>query len=910
MVRAEAIMSSRPTSDSIRATFLDFFRQRGHAVVPSAGVIPRNDPTLLFTNAGMVPFKDVFLGHDKRPYTRAASSQKCIRMSGKHNDLENVGRTARHHTFFEMLGNFSFGDYFKREAIAYAWELLTVVWKIPTERLVITVFGGEDGLAADDEARALWKEVTGFDDRRILGLGRADNFWTMGDTGPCGPCTEIHCFMGEGEPDPATFGQEPTADGRGWMEIWNLVFMQFNRAVKDGPLVPLPAPCVDTGMGLERITAVLQGVTTNYDTDLLRPLVARAATIAGRPYGGTDDPHDVGCRVLADHARMAAVSLAEGITPSNKDRGAALRSVMRRAIRHAYLQGLRTPTLHTMAEAAIEGLGKAYPELVQHRDFILEQCRAEDQRFRETIPTGLGLLEKFDGWTTDPTGARVLPGAVAFDLHATYGFPLDLTEVLGRERGFAVDLAGYTAARAHHSELSKGEASDGGVSKEERIRPEHREILADLGGPVRFVGYDRTAATSTVVALLTEDPSGGLRRVEALGPGEEAQVIVAETPFYGEAGGQVGDVGEMTTPGGGRFVVRDTQRPVTGLVVHLGAVTAGGLQVGDTVSLGVDVEARDATRRNHTATHLLHWALRKVLGPHAQQKGSKVGPAGLRFDYAGSEPLTDDQIARIEDLVNREVLANLPVRTEVTSQAEARARGAMMIFEEKYGDSVRMLHIGHESVELCGGTHAAATGDIGLFRLVSDANLGAGVRRIEAVTGLGALSLFRAQAATLQRAANALKAPVAELVGRIDKTLDHQRELQREVEALKRQLLTGGGSGGAVQVQPLEGGGSVVVARAPVHEDKALREYADHLRDKHSPALVVLGAATPEGKAVLLVAVSKELTARFHAGKLVGKLAERVGGRGGGRPDMAAAGGPDASRLDAALQQVFSVIGG
>jgi alanyl-tRNA synthetase len=899
-------MSSRPTSDSIRASFLEFFRQRGHEVVPSAGVIPRNDPTLLFTNAGMVQFKDVFLGHDKRAYTRAASSQKCIRMSGKHNDLENVGRTARHHTFFEMLGNFSFGDYFKRDAITYAWELLTRVWNIPADRLVVSVFGGEDGLGPDDEARAIWKEVTGFDDTRIFGLGRADNFWSMGDTGPCGPCTEIHCFMGDGPVDPSTFGQEPTADGHGWMEIWNLVFMQYNRAVKDGPLEPLPAPCVDTGMGLERITAVLQGVTTNYDTDLLRPLVERAARIAGRPYTGTDSAYDVGCRVQADHARMAAIALAEGITPSNKDRGAALRSVMRRAIRHAYLQGLRTPTLHTMVEGAIEGLGNAYPELVQHKDFILEQCRAEDHRFRETIPTGLGLLEKFDGWASDASGTRVLPGAVAFDLHATYGFPLDLTEVLGRERGFVVDLAGYTAARERHSELSKGDEDSAGVSKEERVRPEHREILAALGGAVHFTGYDRTEGASRVVALLTEGPGNTLTRVDALEAGAVGQLVTAETPFYGEAGGQVGDVGEVVTASGARFVVRDTLRPVTGLVVHLGTVTEGSLRAGEAVTLRVDVEARDATRRNHSATHLLHWALRKVLGPHAQQKGSKVGPTGLRFDYAASRALTDDEVARIEDLVNREVLANVPVRTEVTTQAEARARGAMMIFEEKYGDAVRMLHIGHESVELCGGTHAAATGDIGMFKVVSDANVGAGVRRIEAVTGLGALGLFRAQGATLQRAADALKAPVGELVGRIDKTLDHLREQQREIDALKRQLLTGGG--GAETVRDV-GGATVVVARAPVHEDKALREYADHLRDKHSPALVVLGAATPEGKAVLVVAVSKELTARFHAGKLVGQLAALVGGRGGGRPDMAAAGGPDAAGLDAALQQVFAIVG-
>ena len=467
---------SKPTSDEIRTTFLEFFRGKGHTVVPSAGVVPRNDPTLLFTNAGMVQFKDTFLGEEKRAYVRAASSQKCVRMSGKHNDLDNVGRTARHHTFFEMLGNFSFGDYFKRDAITYAWELLTKVWNLPTDHLVITVFGGEPGLPADDEARAIWREVTGFGDDRILGLGRADNFWTMGDTGPCGPCTEIHYFMGAGRPDVATFGQEPAADGSGWMEIWNNVFMQFNRSVKDGPLVPLPAQSVDTGMGLERITAVLQGVTSNYDTDLLRPLVERAAEIGGRPYGATDGDYDVACRVIADHARMAAFALAEGITPSNKDRGAALRSVMRRAIRHAYMQGLREPTFHRVVELVIERMGRAYPELEQHREFILSQAAAEDQRFRETIPTGMSLLERFDGWRHED-GTKVLPGEVAFDLHATYGFPLDLTEVIGREREVA-RVVQILARRTQNNPILLGEPGVGKTAIAEGLA---RSIVTRVG---------------------------------------------------------------------------------------------------------------------------------------------------------------------------------------------------------------------------------------------------------------------------------------------------------------------------------------------------------------------------------------------------------------------------------------------
>jgi alanyl-tRNA synthetase len=896
---------TKPTSDEIRSQFLEFFKSKGHEVVASSGVVPRNDPTLLFTNAGMVQFKDAFLGEDKRAYTRAATSQKCVRMSGKHNDLDNVGRTARHHTFFEMLGNFSFGDYFKRDAIAYAWELLTVVWKLPKERLVITVFGGEDGLPADDEAREIWREVTGFGDERIIGLGRKDNFWTMGDTGPCGPCTEIHFFMGDGAPDPATLSVEPGYDGKGWMEIWNNVFMQFNRAVKDGPLVPLPAQSVDTGMGLERITAVLQGVTSNYDTDLLRPLVERAAQIGGRAYGATDGEFDVSCRVIADHARMTAFALAEGILPSNKERGAALRSVMRRAIRFGYMQGLREPCFDRVVALVIDQMGGAYPELLQHRDFILSQTRAEDVRFRETVPTGLGLLEKFDGWRAGPDGAKVLPGEVAFDLHATFGFPFDLTEVIGRERGFVIDQAGFEAAKAKHSEVSKGDGDEGGISADVRVPVQYRSALAEVG-PVEFIGYAQEVDEARVVALFAVADDGAIAAVTALPAGARGRVVTSRTPFYGESGGQVGDVGVINA-GESTFKVTDTQKPVHGLVVHVGTVTAGSLGLGDTVTLAVDHEARSATRRNHSATHLLHWALRKVLGTHAQQKGSKVSPDGLRFDYASARALTDEELARIENLVNEEVLANLPVETEVTTQAEARERGAMMIFEEKYGDSVRLLRIGRESVELCGGTHATRTGDIGLFKIVSDANVGAGVRRIEAVTGFGALALTRRLADTLQRAADTLKAPVAELGARVEKAVERERELLREIDALKRQVMTGGG-GGAAEVTALAGGANLVVARAPVGDEKGLRDLADHLRDKHAPAVVVVGATTAEGKALLVVAVSKDATATYQAGKIVGQLAAVVGGRGGGRPDMASAGGPDGAKLDEAFARARSIV--
>lgn len=893
------------TSDEIRRSFLEFFKARGHAVVDSSGVVPRNDPTLLFTNAGMVQFKDVFLGADRREYSRATTSQKCVRMSGKHNDLDNVGRTARHHTFFEMLGNFSFGDYFKREAIAFAWELLTEVWGLDRSRLVITVFGGEDGLAADDEAREIWREVTGFGDERIIGLGRKDNFWSMGDTGPCGPCTEVHYFMGEGPPSVSTFGEEPTPDGRGWMEIWNLVFMQYNRAEKNGPLAPLPSPCVDTGMGLERIAAVLQGVTSNYDTDVLRPLVLRAAELAQMTYRATDEPGDIACRVIADHARMAAFALAEGVTPSNKDRGAALRSVMRRAIRFAFLQGVNEPTFHHVAAKVIEVMGAAWPELVQHRDFIVSQCEAEDRRFRETIPTGLALLERFESWNTGAGGEKVLPGEVAFDLYATHGFPRDLTEVIGRERGFVIDEAGFERARNAHSDVSRGETE--GVSKQERVQVEHRRALELVGAQVEFTGYVCEQGESDIAALISGrygDPAVAL--VKSLEEGNIGQLVTRATPFYGEAGGQVGDRGVITTANG-EFAVEDTQKPVGGLVVHIGRVTRGVVSLGERAVLTVDHESRAATRRNHSATHLLHWALREAMGSHAQQKGSKVGPDGLRFDFALSHAIGPSELRQIEARVNREVLDNREVRTVVTTQEEARAQGATMIFEEKYGDSVRMLYIGSESVELCGGTHVSRTGDIGLFKIVSETNVGAGVRRIEAVTGMGALALLCKLEDSLGQAARMMKAAPAEVVGRLEKTLEQQRELQRQLDGLQRGAMFSAVERG-VTTSALGDGVTLVVGRAPSADDKAMREAADHLRDKHEPAVVVLGAVSEDGRAMLVCTVSKQVTTRFHAGKLVGALAARVGGRGGGRADMAGAGGPNGAAVDTVLGEVHAIV--
>ncbi|MEI8257868.1 MAG: alanine--tRNA ligase, partial [Deltaproteobacteria bacterium] len=704
-------------------------------------------------------------------------------MSGKHNDLENVGRTARHHTFFEMLGNFSFGDYFKRDAITYAWELLTKVYGLPPERLVISVFGGEDGLAADDEARAIWKEVTGFGDDRIFGLGKRDNFWQMGDTGPCGPCTEIHYSMGPVVLDPKTFGEEPRPDGTGWVEIWNNVFMQYNRDEK-GVLTPLPAQSVDTGMGLERLTAVLQGVTSNYDTDLFLPLVHLAGEIAGKKYQHSEREDDVSMRVIADHARLTAICLSEGVTPSNEGRGSALRSVMRRAVRHGVKLGIHESFLDKVALKVVDMLGGQFPDLVQRREFIANEARAEELAFREKIPQGLKLIADFKGFRAE-AGKQVMPGDVAFELYATHGFPLDLTEVIGEERGFVVDFEGYEAARSRHTERSRGERENIGKGTEDQ----YKQAKQKLGAAVAFTGYDAETDADEVVLILKDGAF-----VNALRKGEHGELITRKTPFYGESGGQVGDAGTLRA-GQSLFRVSDTQRPYEGVVTHVGTMEEGTIEVGAKVSLEVDHETRSATRRNHSATHLLHWALRKVLGGHVEQRGSKVGPDVLRFDYATSRAMTDEEIARVEDLVNREVLENVDVRTDVTSQDEARKKGAMMIFEENYGDVVRMLHIGRESIELCGGTHVSRTGDIGLFTIRSDEAVAKGTRRVVGATGMNALRHLREVEARVRKASELLKSSPADLPARVAKVLDDQRELQKQVGDLKRKLTEGGGAG-------------------------------------------------------------------------------------------------------------------
>ncbi len=893
------------TSAEVRRTFLDYFRGKGHEVCASASLIPANDPTLMFVNAGMVPFKDLFTGKETRSYKRATSSQKCIRISGKHNDLENVGVTARHHTFFEMLGNFSFGDYFKEQAIGFCWELLTEGFGLPPERMVFTVFGGEDGVAADDEARALWKKVAGVGDDRVFGMGKADNFWQMGETGPCGPCTEVHYYLGElaeGEsPDYTTFGQEPDPSGRGWFEIWNLVFMQFERTLEGGVerLAPLPAPCVDTGMGLERITSVVQGKTTNYDTDLLRAIVEKASQVAGKPYGGSQADDDVSMRVIADHARTTAFLIAEGVFPDRDGRSYVLRRVMRRAIRHGHRLGIARPFLHEVALEVVARMGDVYPELVARRDLIASVAEQEEVRFRETIDRGLKILDD-EVASMRSRGESVISGELAFKLYDTYGFPLDLTEVIARERDLTIDQAGYD--RALEEQRARSAGSKVG---EEAVEAIWRAAL-ERSGPVRFVGYEREEAEGHVVALVRD---GAL--VERAAQGDVVAVVTDVTPFYGESGGQVGDKGLITSSGGdNKFHVHDTHKPVVGLVVHHGEVTHGAIAVGDAVKLEVDHDLRTATRRNHSATHLLHWALRTVVGEQATQKGSLVAPDRLRFDFAHAKPLTVHEIELIEDLVNQKVLLDAPVQTEVMPIDVARQKGAMAIFEEKYGDVVRVLTMTKDSVELCGGTHARALGEIGLFKIVGDSGVAAGVRRIEAVTGLNALAYVRQVETTLKTAAQTAKSTPAELPERIEKMLDHDKSLEREIAEMKRKLAMGGGGGLDEQLKGARDipGGRALAVRAEVTDAATLRELAEKLRDKLGDAIVLVGAAGAD-KAHLVLTVSRSLTDRYKAGDLIKGIAQVVGGSGGGRPDMAQAGGPEADKLDEALAALYARLG-
>ena len=864
---------TRPASVAdIRKTFLDFFASKGHTVVASSPLVPGNDPTLMFTNSGMVQFKDVFLGTDKRPYVRAASVQACLRAGGKHNDLENVGYTARHHTFFEMLGNWSFGDYFKRESLKWAWELLTEVYKLPAERLLATVY------EEDDEAYDIWTKEIGLPPERVIRIGdnkggryKSDNFWMMADTGPCGPCSEI--FYDHGDHIPGGPPGSPDEDGDRFIEIWNNVFMQFNMA-EDGSVTPLPAPCVDTGMGLERLAAILQHVHSNYEIDIFDALIKAA----GRETG-TKDLTNPSLKVIADHIRATAFLISDGVIPSNEGRGYVQRRIVRRAIRHGYKLGQKTPFFHKLVPDLVAQMGEAYPNMAGQAQRITEVLRVEEERFYETLANGMEIL---DAALAD--GAKVLPGDVAFKLHDTYGFPLDLSADVCRERGLTVDEAGFHAAM--EAQKAKGRAA--GKFKMDKA-------LDYTGAGNAFVGYESLEAPAKVVALYLDGTA-----VAELKAGQQGVVVLDTTPFYAESGGQVGDEGIITS-GSARFTVGDTQKIKADVFGHHGAMEQGTLAVGDAVTASVNMDLRTATVRNHSATHLMHKALREVLGDHVQQKGSLVNAERTRFDFGHNAPVTDAQIREIEARVNAEVLANVPTQARLMDIEAAQKTGAMMLFGEKYGETVRVLDIGG-SRELCGGTHVQRTGDIGLFTIVAEGGVAAGVRRVEAVTGMNALTYMQDMEATLGGVAGTLRVVPSEVPARVGALLEQLRETEKEVAALKGRLASAQGDELVSQATDVNGI-QVLAATLQGADAKTLRDTMDKLKDKLKSAVIVL-AAVDGDKVQLAAGVTADNVGKVKAGELVNFVAQQVGGKGGGKPDMAMAGGTDASGLPKALQSV------
>ena len=863
-------------SAEIREKFLKFFESKGHQIVASSSLVPHDDPTLLFTNAGMNQFKDVFLGFDKRPYTRATTSQKCVRAGGKHNDLENVGYTARHHTFFEMLGNFSFGDYFKHDAIVYAWELLTEVFKLPKDRLWVTVY------AEDDEAFDIWHKVIGLPAERVIRIGdnkgaryASDNFWMMGDTGPCGPCSEI--FYDHGEHIPGGLPGTPDEDGDRYIEIWNNVFMQFNRD-EAGVMHPLPKPSVDTGMGLERITAVLQHVNSNYDIDLLQTLVKAAARETSDA-----DMNSPSLRVLADHIRACSFLIADGVIPGNEGRGYVLRRIIRRAIRHGYKLGARAAFFHRMVPDLVAEMGSAYPELASGEKRVTEVLKQEEDRFFATIEHGMAILE---GELAAMKGNGVFNGETAFRLHDTFGFPLDLTADICRERGVTVDAAGFEVAMNRQKELARA----AGKFK--------MSAALEYNGPeTTFHGYETLEFKGKVLALYKDGSP-----VDALAEGESGTVVLDETPFYAESGGQVGDRGVLQSVGG-IFAVEDVQKIQATVFGHQGVLKTGSLKVGDAVTGKVDIQARKRTMRNHSATHLMHKALREVLGEHVQQKGSQVDPDKTRFDFVHNQPLTDDEIRRVENIVNAEILDNVDCQHRVMPIADAQKLGAMMLFGEKYGDEVRVIDIG-SSRELCGGTHVHRTGDIGLFTIVAEGGVAAGIRRIEAITGDVAVAYMQGMETALGGVAGTLKVQPSDVQARVYSILDQVRHLERELALLKSKQVAA--QGDQLLAQAVEVGGVKVLAALLENADvDALRTTMDKLRDKLKTAAVVL-ATTSGSKVTLIAGVTADLTGKVKAGELVNFVAQQVGGKGGGRPDMAQAGGTDPAKLPEALTSVQS----
>ncbi len=871
--------SAKFTTSQIRSDFLEFFKGKGHTIVPSAPLVPGNDPTLLFTNSGMVQFKDVFLGAEKRSYVRAADVQRCLRAGGKHNDLDQVGYTARHHTFFEMLGNWSFGDYFKKDAIAWAWELLTQVWKLPAERLLVTVY------QTDDEAYALWRDMVGIPEERIVRIGdnkgapfASDNFWQMADTGPCGPCTEI--FYDHGDHIAGGPPGSPDEDGDRFIEIWNLVFMQFDRQ-PDGTLVPLPAPCVDTGMGLERLAAILQHVHTNYEIDLFQALIRKASELTG-----TADLENKSLRVIADHIRACSFLIVDGVLPSNEGRGYVLRRIIRRALRHGWMLGVRQPFFSKLVPTLVEQMGEAYPELPAAVDTVTRALQVEEERFAETLDAGMKIFEDVAGKASN----GVIPGVDAFRLYDTYGFPLDLTQDIARERDLTVDIAGFDAAMEQQRETARAAGKfGGGVTLP-------AELVATLS-PTRFLGYDRLQADDLTVLAVLKDG----RPVQSANAGDAVIVITNQTPFYAESGGQVGDTGVLTG-NGVRLAVDDTQKFAGQFHGHVGILSEGGLKVGDVLSGQVDGERRGATILNHSATHLLHAALREVLGTHVQQKGSLVAPDRLRFDFSHFQPISAEELAVIERKVNQQVRANNAAEVHNMGMQEALDFGAMALFGEKYGEHVRVLKMGDYSTELCGGTHVNRTGDIGLFKITSEGGVSAGVRRIEAVTGQGALDYVDAEEARLAEAADLLGGSAADVVEKIRALGQRQKQLERELESVKAKVAAGATadlSGQAVEVA----GVKVLAARLEGFDAKALRDAMDRLKQQLGDAVIVLAGAQ-DGKAALVAGVNGSAMGKVKAGELLSHIAGQIGGKGGGRPDLAQGGGEDGPALATALAAV------
>jgi alanyl-tRNA synthetase len=894
--------------NEIRAAFLDYFRRNGHEIVPSSPLVPRNDPTLMFTNAGMVQFKNVFTGQETRPYRTAASSQKCVRAGGKHNDLDNVGYTARHHTFFEMLGNFSFGDYFKERAIELAWTLITKEYGIDASRLIVTVYHG------DEDAFRIWKKLTGFPDARIVRIATADNFWAMGDTGPCGPCSEIFYDHNPGEDPNGPQGGPPgsaEAEGDRFIEIWNLVFMQFEQ-LAPGDRVALPRPSIDTGMGLERISAVLQGVHDNYNTDLFKNLIEairqEAAKIGGRGIEGDAEFLETARRVIADHLRSTSFLIADGVSPSNEGRGYVLRRIMRRAMRYAHMIGCTEPLMYRLVPALVKEMNLAYPELLRAEALITETLKLEEMRFQRTLGTGLKLLS--DASSGLKTGA-VFPGDVAFKLYDTYGFPLDLTEDALRARGIAVDTAAFTAAMEKQKEDARRAWKGSGEAATETIWFEIKETT----GATEFLGYDTESAEGVVAAIV----AGG-RQAKSLTAGEEGALILNQTPFYGESGGQVGDRGVIRGPKGALFRVTDTHKKLGELFVHSGRVESGLFKAGDAVELEVDHARRAATRANHSATHLLHEALRQVLGEHVAQKGSLVAPDRLRFDFVHPKPMSAEEIKQVEALANALVRQNSAVETRLMALDDAKASGAMALFGEKYGEEVRVVSMGEPgpgankawSVELCGGTHVQRTGDIGLVKIVGESASSAGVRRIEALTADGARTYLAEADERLKDAAAILKTRPEDVIERLKALVDERKSLEKQLADAKKQIALGGGGSGSA-ASPVAKIGDTNFFRLSVSgvEMKDLKAMADEGRAKVGSGVVAIANASSDGKLGIVVAVTPDLTGRYNAVDLVRAASERSGGKGGGgRPDMAQAGGPDGSKADEALAAIEAMIAG